>query len=331
MKNLMYQDPLGDPLGYAGTMIVNLPVMFTGLLTQFLPSITTFMPETLPYVALGGTALTALFLWALYPFRGMCVLWFCLATFVLGLLPGLATDPGERQLYFPGAYGMFLMAWALVQIRPLRRLFAPGAMPGVKFLGTLWSLYLIVAAVVLPVAFLLTYPSMWISGLRLPENTMMRSMQIIENSGSKHVFYLNTNSSFNSFYLKDIYRYHRGEYIDMHLLSSYNGRFWARQNSPHSISLRTDERGWLSNMLARAVRVTREVTAGDVYEKDLFKATVTRVHPDGDDALEVRFDFSVPLDDPSLVFLCYDGKRYVRWEPSREWKLLNSTIDEYGF
>ena len=41
MRNLMYQDPLGDPLGYAGAMIVNLPVMFAGLLTQFLPSIAT--------------------------------------------------------------------------------------------------------------------------------------------------------------------------------------------------------------------------------------------------------------------------------------------------
>jgi hypothetical protein len=331
MRNLMYQDPLGDPLGYAGTMIVNLPVMFAGLLTQFLPSIVTFVPQTLPYVALGGSALAILFLWALYPFRGMRVLWFSLAAFVLGLLPGLATDPGERLLYLPSAYGMFLMAWALVQIRPLRRAFAPGARRGVRFLGTLWSLYLIVAAAALPVAFLFMYPSMWISGLRLPENTMLDSMPIIEKSGSAHVVYLNTNSSFNSFYLKDIYRYHRGEYIDLHLLSSYNGRFWARQESPNALSLRTDDRGWLSNMLARAVRVTNEVKVGDMYEKGLFRATVTNVHPEGDEALEVRFDFAVPLDDPSIVFLCYDGGEYVRWSPSRDWKLLNTATEEYGF
>jgi hypothetical protein len=55
------------------------------------------------------------------------------------------------------------------------------------------------------------------------------------------------------------------------------------------------------------------------------------VTPDGQDALEARFEFSVPLDDPSLVLLCYDGDKYVRWTPSREWALLNATTDEYGF
>jgi hypothetical protein len=117
----------------------------------------------------------------------------------------------------------------------------------------------------------------------------------------------------------------------MHLLSSFNGRFWAKQEGPRTLLLKTEDTGWLSNMFSRALRVTPEVSVGDVYDRGLFRATITEVTPEGHDALEVTFTFSVPLDDPSVVFLCYDGDKYVRWEPSPEWTILNDTINEYGF
>jgi hypothetical protein len=39
----------------------------------------------------------------------------------------------------------------------------------------------------------------------------------------------------------------------------------------------------------------------------------------------------LPLDDPSLLLLYYDGGRYRRWQPSPEWDLLNSRLDPWGF
>ncbi len=49
------------------------------------------------------------------------------------------------------------------------------------------------------------------------------------------------------------------------------------------------------------------------------------------DVQEVCFEFTLPLDDPSIVILFYDGENYLRWEPSPEWELLNSRLDPFAF
>ncbi len=330
MRNLMYEDPLGDPVGYLGMMLKNLPVMFSGLLTQLLPSVVTFVPGTMPFVVGGGVVLTLALLWALLPYRRERAVWFSLVAFVVGLLPGLATDPGERLLYLPSAYGMFFVAWLLVQLPALKRRLAPDAPPGVRVLGRFWSWYLVVAVVIAPVVLLFVYPSMWKEGLELPERTVLETMPEIDDDSCEHIVYLNTNSSFNSFYLKDIYRFHNSHYIDVHLLSSFSGKVWAKRESEDTLLLRTDDVGWLSNMFARVLRVTPELEVGYVREGELFTATVLDTTPDRKDVQEVRFEFKVPLDDPSLSLICYDGKDYREWKPSSEWKLLNSSLERYG-
>ena len=50
-----------------------------------------------------------------------------------------------------------------------------------------------------------------------------------------------------------------------------------------------------------------------------------------DPGAEVRFEFVLPLDDPSLVLLYYDGQSYRHWDPSAEWELLNPTLDPFAF
>jgi hypothetical protein len=330
MRNLMYQDPLTDPLRYAGMALQNLPVMFAGLLTQLLPSVVTFVPGTKLFVVGGGAVLTALLIRVLLPHGGERTLWFALTVFVIALLPGLATDPGERLLYFPSAYGMFVVAWLVARIPFLRRRLAPDASHRVRFLEQLWAWYLLFAGAVVPAVLLFTYPPMWIEGLKMPERTVTRSIPLIENGGGKRVVYLNTNSSFNTFYLKDIYRYYRGRYMDVRLLSSFNGRVWARRESDRTLALRTDDEGWLSNMFARALRATPEIDVGCSRAEDLFTATVVETTPDGLDAREVRFEFNVSLDDPSLALLCYDGREYRRWRPTSEWRLLNPVLETYG-
>lgn len=331
VRSLMYVDPFSQPVHYLGMMLRNLPVMFAGLLTQFLPSLVIMLPGILPFVAGAGVLLIALLLWALLPYRGERTISFSLVVFVLGLLPGLATEPGERLLYFPSVYGLFVVAWLIIQIPRLRQRFTPDAPRGVRVLGPAWSWYLVLSAVIVPVVLLFVYPSMWIPGLRLPEHTVLDSLPLVDETTHEHIAYLNTNSSYNTFYLPDIYRYHRGEYIDLRMLSSFNGHVWARQESERVLVLRTEDAGWLSNMFARIVRVTPELAVGDLHTTPSFTATILAVTPDGEDVQEVRFEFVLALDDPSLVLLYYDGQSYRHWDPSAEWELLNPTLDPFAF
>ena len=97
ISTMMYVDPFSQPGRYLATAIPNIPLMFVALLSQFLPSIALMVPGTL-YIAAGlGLVLALLLVWALLPYRNEPVLWFSLVVFTLALLPGLATDPGERQ------------------------------------------------------------------------------------------------------------------------------------------------------------------------------------------------------------------------------------------
>lgn len=331
MRTLMYQDPFSQPGRYLATMLINLPVMFVALLTQFLPSLVPLAPATRPFVAGTGVVLMALLLWALLPYRRERAIWFALLVFVLGLLPGLATDPGERLLYFPSLYGLFVVAWLIIQIPVLGRTLMPDMRPGGRILAPMWGWYLLVSALIGPLFLLFVYPSMWIPGMRLPEQTVLDSLPLINQDEHQHVVYLNTDSSFNTFYLLDIYRYHRGEYIDLRLLSSFNGRMWARQASEQALVLKTEDSGWLNNMFARVVRVTPGFAVGDVYVTRLFSATVLAITADRQDVQELRFEFGLPVDDPSLVLIYYDGQSYRRWQPSSEWALLNPTLDPFAF
>ena len=330
MRNLMYLDPFAQPAQYLRAMVSNLPVMFVGLLTPMLPSMAAMVSGLLPVMVVSGVLLVGMLLWALWPYRTERAVWFALLVFVLTLLPGLATDPGERLLYFPSVYGLFVVAWLICQLPFLRRRLSPPAAKGIRILGQVWAWYLLVAVLAAPLLLLAVYPSMWIPGLQLPEKSMLDSLRLIDNRQPEHVVYLNTNSSFNTFYLPDMYRYHRGQYLDMRLLSSFNGRVSVRQVGAQALELRTEEKGWLNNMFARIVRVTPGFQVGESYTTPLFTATIQTVTPDGKDVTQVRFDFNVPLDDPSLLLLVWDGDDYLEWQPSEQWQLLNETLDPWA-
>lgn len=121
------------------------------LLSQFLPSIALMVPGTLNIAAGLGLVLTLVLIWTLLPYRGEPTLWFSLLAFGLALLPGLATDPGERLLYYPSVFGFFIVAWMILQIPALKRRFMTESPPGRRILGPIWGWYLLVSALILPV------------------------------------------------------------------------------------------------------------------------------------------------------------------------------------
>ncbi len=331
MRNMMYVDPTGEPLRYIGTVITNLPVMITALLTQLLPSVAVLLPAALPYAAISGVALASLFLWGLAPFRRERVILFSSAAFVVGLLPGLAAVPGERLLYFPTIFGLFPVAWLIVRAPFLRRFLAPGSPRGVRVLGPVWGWYLFLSALVAPLALLYVYAPMWMDGMRVPDETVKQSLTAVEESGAEYVFYLNTSSSYNTFYLPDVFRYHLGRFIDVRPLSSFYGKVRAKAESEKALRLRADRRGWLGNMFASVVRMNPVLAEGETFEAPPLRATLLEVTGDGRDVLEARFEFDRPLEDGSFLFLYHDGRTYRRYQPSAEWKLLNPRLSGVGF
>ena len=331
ISTMMYIDPFSQPGRYLATAIPNVPVMFLALLSQFLPSIVFMVPGSIYFAAVLGVILAALLIWALLPYRSEPAVWFSLAIFFLALLPGLAADIGERLLYYPSVFGLFPVAWLILQTPKLRLRFMPDTPPGVRTLGPLWGWYLLISALILPVLLLFVYPWIWIPSMAWPEETVLDSLPYIDEHIHEHVIYLNTNSSYNTFYLPDIYRYHRNEYVDLRVLSSFNGRVEARTESSDTLVLRTQDSGWLSNMFARVIRVDPDFAVGDTYVTETFTATIMQVTPDQQDVLEVQFVFTIPIADPSVVLLHWDGENYQRWEPTGEWDLLNSTVDPFSF
>ena len=330
-STMMYVDPFSQPGRYLATAVPNIPVLFLALLSQFLPSIALMVPGTLHFAAGLGLVLTLLLVWALSPYRGEPTIWFSLTIFALALLPGLATDPGERLLYYPSVFGFFPIAWLVLHIPSLKRRFMPESPSGVRVLGSVWGWYLLVSALVLPAVLLFVYPSMWIPSMAWPEKTITDSLPYIDRHHHEHVIYLNTNSSYNTFYLPDVYRYHREEYVDLSVLSSFNGRVEARSAAPDTIVLRTQDSGWLSNLFARVIRVDPDFEVGDEYVTDLFTATVIQVTPKKSDVLEVKFVLNLDLDDPSVVLLYWNGESYQRWQPIDEWRMLNPVISSFAF
>lgn len=328
---MMYVDPFSQPGRYLATAIPNIPVLFLALLSQFLPSIALMVPGTLHIAAGLGLVMTVLLVWALLPYRGEPTIWFSLVVFAFALLPGLATDPGERLLYYPSVFGFFPVAWMILHIPSLRRRFMAESPAGKRMLGPLWGWYLLVSAAILPLVLLFVYPTMWIPSMAWPEKTVVDSLPFIDEDAHEHVIYLNTNSSFNTFYLPDIYRYHRDEYLDLRVLSSFNGSVEARSEFPDTLVLRTRDRGWLSNLFASIIRVDPDFAVGEEYVTDTFTATILQVTPGQQDVFEVRFHFNLSLDDPSVVLIFWDGKNYQCWQPTSEWSLLNSTVERFSF
>jgi hypothetical protein len=331
LTTMMYVDPFSQPGRYLAAAIPNVPVLFLALLSQFLPSIALMVPGTLCWAAGLGLVLVVLLMWALLPYRGEPAIWFSLVVFTLALLPGLATDPGERLLYYPSVFGFFPVAWLVLQIPVLKRRFTPEGPTGVRVLGSIWGWYLLVSALILPTVLLFVYPAMWIPSMAGPEKTVVESLPFIDSDTHEHVVYLNTNSSFNTFYLPDIYRYHRGTYADLRVLSSFNGRIEARSESSKTLILRTADNGWLGNMFASIPRVDSDLAVGDTFVNDTFTATILQVTPQKRDVLEVEFLFGLPLDSPSQVLIFWDGERYQPWQPTEEWQLLNATVSPFSF
>jgi len=309
MNTLLYADPLSKPGLYVSHLVLNLPVMWLATLTPVMPSLGLFMPETLVPLAAAGLLVFVLWAASLAPLRRDPLILWAAASYILSLLPQMGTDASERGLYFPLVPASILLAASLTQIGFVAKRLSPQTAPPPRP-ARLFGWFILVSVLVPGIALSAIYPASFLPSLAKPERAALTALAPIEKRGPDHVLLLNTSGPFETFYTGGILEHHLGRPIDLRVLSSCNAVMTVTRIDDRSFVLRADRPGWLSNMFARIVRAEPRLIKGKTYAKGLFTATLLEMTPDGSDVLAVRFEMSVPLADPGLLFLSWDGPGY---------------------
>jgi len=311
MNTLLYVDPLSKPGLYLSHLVLNLPVMWLATLTPVMPSLGLFMPETLVPLAAAGLLVFVLWAASLAPLRRDPLILWAAASYILCLLPQMGTDASERGLYFPLVPASILLAASFSQIGFVAKRLDPKAAPPPRA-ARLFGWFVLVSVLVPGIALSAIYPPSYLPSLAKPERAALTALGAIEKRSPDHVLLLNTSGPFETFYAAGIVEHHLGRPIDLRVLSSCNAVMSVTRIDDRTFVLRADRPGWLSNMFARIVRAEPRLRKGKVYAKGLFTATLLEMTPDGSDVLAVRFEMSVPLSDPGLLFLSWDGPGYRR-------------------
>jgi len=327
-NNLAYYDPLKEPGRYLSSLAMNLPTMYTGYLSVFPIGLGLFLPSAVPFLAAAGVILFLLFAMALFHFRSDRMLQFCFLFFPIALIPQLATEATERQLYFPLVTGIYGISFLIFQIPFLKRRIHPDAKPAprpVRIVGY----YLFVSSLLLPLFMTPVYSFVFRESLESPEKAVEKARVLATGRKPGAVVHINGPGPFFAFYAPDIYRFYENRYVNVRVLSSFNGKLWIRRDGPRSLLLKTDGPGWLSGMFAKIVRLNPNFTVGQKFSNDTFTVTILKTTPDTRDILEASFEFSKALNDPYFLFIAYrDGEmKTVDFSADgyREWTLAADT------
>ncbi|UCH35860.1 MAG: glycosyltransferase family 39 protein [Armatimonadota bacterium] len=320
MGNLLYLDPLAQTRLYLGNVATAMPVMFSGALTLIPPILTLFAPHTSVPLALLGGLVWLLFLWGIWPMRREPVVQWSLALFVLALLPQAATDPSGRLLYYPFVPMSYLLALLLCTTAPLARRChqrgeEPPRRPPIALPTRIWGWYVLIGLFLPGAVFSAVLPKTYLASMQRPEHDVLTSLDVVRAHVEKNpdgtVVILNTSGQFLTLYVGGIYQFNLRRTVPTRILSSLNGQVTLERTGLRSFVLSTDRPGWLGNLFARVVRCNRQLTPGRVYRTSLFDAALRRLTPDRTDVLSVEFHFRRPLDDPSLLFLTWNGRAFV--------------------
>ena len=309
MNNLMYIDPLASPARYLSHLVLHLPIMWLATLSLVPPSLFWFFPSTLVPLAAAGLILFALWIWALFPLlRRPLVLW-ALIVYLLALLPQMGADASERGLYFPLAAAGILLALSLVQIHPLARRLRPKD-PRAPLFTRVFGWYLLFGVLISGFMLSAYYPFIYVPSFAGLKREALTAKPFLEERKPDHVLVLNTSSPFITFYLGGTLEYYLGHPVDVRVLSACNAVVSVEREGDASFVIRTDRKGWLSNMFAKLFRTNPKLHEGKVYQNNLFSATLVELIPDATDVLAIRFEIAKSLDDQSLLFLYWDGERF---------------------
>lgn len=308
-SNLIYIDPLADPVALLAQATYRLPVMWLGTFTSWPPFLVMIWESTKLPMAAAGLIVFVMWVVALCSFRRYPVAIWAFLLYHAALFPQLSTDANERSLYFPMVPAVILLALVVSSIRPLARRMLPD-LPvrkrWTKFVG--W--FAIVTALVPGIIISAARPHVMNAAFGRPERELITAIPLTERHHPTDVVILNTSSLMLTLYTYDIINFHSDRQLKVWPLSSANGVFSLERIGDSSFVMRDDRHGWLGNWFARVLRTEDSLRPGRSYETPVFFATLEELTEDGRDALTVRFDFKQSLDDPDLLFLCWNGSSF---------------------
>lgn len=329
-NNLMYIDPFKKPYGYIQNVIFGLPAMLVGLLTNIPVSIVIFL-ESYQYAIMAlGIVLFFILIISIAPYWKNRMVHYSLLIFTISLLPQLITTPSERLIYFPFVFGSFLIAYLILNISFLKKIFLPDNPKGLKFIGNIFGYYLVLSTIVLAFYQSISYPKEFKSEFKKITSTVEETINFI-NEETKNIYYLTTPSTFHTFYLNDISKVYMDFQVSVFPLSSFNGDMKIKKLNENSFVLETNSEGWLNNLFAKAVRVYPKFEVGKNYKVKTFSSTILKTTLDGKDVKTVKFVFDDFLFDPRSLFVYHDGQKMQKLNPDtlayNTWYLLREKME----
>jgi hypothetical protein len=302
----VYFDPGHDPIAYLGALPQRLPLLLLG---QFgLPwsdfaALYEFVSRALEWKMIAfAVVVLGLLAWAFTPLlRRDPVARFFATGLVLSALPACATFPGDRLLFFVSVGAMGLIAQLLASAASARER---------------------VAAVCMIVVHLVIAPPM----LAFRARTMIRVEAVIDVADNtiprdpgitnKTVVLLNPpNDVFGAFVPAMRSAMGVPRPARFRVLASGTSEVAVTRVDAQTLRVRP-ARGFLEHDSERLLRSVahRPFKQGEEIPLAGMTATVTEATSDGRPA-EVLFHFDVPLEDPSLVWLCWGEEGYVPCAP----------------
>jgi len=283
--------------------------MLLGTFTPVLLNNTMFDPSLLKPLILPGIVIFIAWIFALLPFRNRPLEIWSFVFYFLALLPQLCTDASSRGLYFPLIPASILIASVTMTTGPFvsrRTVPVERGTRWTRFMGWVALSVIFVPAVVISIL----SPFTIVSAFKQPEIEFKTALPYIEAANPEHVIFLNSSGMLLTLYSYDYVHYLTGKIYDVSLLSSVDAVVTLERTGERSFIIRTDRPGWLSSFTARVMRTKAKVEEGRSYDKDTFVATIVETTDDHLDALAVEFDFKMPLDDPELLFLRWNGETF---------------------
>ncbi|HLJ97388.1 MAG TPA: hypothetical protein VKU02_29790 [Gemmataceae bacterium] len=310
----LYVDPLTDPGPFAAALVERLPILLLGQ-WGFPPSdVAAILPPPARTVLWLGAVVFAAWLFVV----AMPLLWtdrsarFWATGMLLALIPVSATFPMDRLLTLPsiGAFGLLAQILHVVFVeqksKPLSRWWRVAAIPlGYCFV----AIHLILAPLVLP--FRAGNPTLpkgieqtFYVRISLPKSVAHQTVVIVNAPSAAHAGLL------------PLLRVQNGAAPPRHtrVLGPGLSTDLIRRVDENTLLIRPTH-GYLYWILDKVFRSDRRpLTVGEKVELSDMTAQVVALTDDGRPA-EVSFHFSVPLEDPSLLWLCYRNNAFEPFTP----------------